>query len=143
MILDKVREFIENECPLLSGKKVKANFLGEVPKSYTIDNVPSDEIIKKYPDGGCLMQFNFVFASRENYDAELSESLEISRFYEDFSNWVYMANSKGNLPVLDAGLKPISLEVTSCGHLFSRDSESARYQIRLRLIYEKEGVFNL
>lgn len=40
MILDVLKQFIEEECPLVSGKKIKVNYLGEKPQSYTVDTVP-------------------------------------------------------------------------------------------------------
>ena len=32
MILDVLKQFIEEECPLVSGKKIKVNYLGEKPQ---------------------------------------------------------------------------------------------------------------
>ena len=65
MIIDAIKTFIENNCPLVSGKKINVNYLGEKPQRYTIESVPSTPIIKKYSDGGTQRQYLWVFSSRE------------------------------------------------------------------------------
>ncbi len=141
MILDTLRKFIETECPLVSGKKIKVNYLGEKPQSYTIDAVPANPVVRKYPDGGSLKQYLFVFASREFYDAQVWSNLDVMAFYEAFSNWIDRVNQTGNLPRLSGGLTALRLEVVSGGYLFSSESGDARYQIQCKLLYEQEGVF--
>ena len=136
MIIDAIKTFIENNCPLVSGKKINVNYLGEKPQRYTIESVPSTPIIKKYSDGGTQRQYLWVFSSRENYDAEARENLNIARFYEEFSSWIEEQNKNKNLPLLD-GATPLRLEVLTSGYLFRANTDTARYQIQCRLIYYK------
>ena len=142
MILDVLREFIENQCPLVSGKKIKVNYLGEKPQSYAVDTVPANPVVRRYPDGGSLRQYLFVFASREFYDAQVWSNLDVMAFYEAFSDWIDEVNQSGDLPVLGSGLCALRFEVVSGGYLFQAESGDARYQIQCKLIYEKEGVFH-
>lgn len=142
MILDVLKKFIENECPLVSGKKIKVNYLGEKPQSYTVDTVPANPVVRKYPDGGSLRQYLFVFASREFYDAQVWSNLDVMAFYEAFSDWIDEVNRTGALPDLGDGLCARRLEVLSSGYLFKAESDDARYQIQCKLLYEKEGVFH-
>ena len=67
MIIDAVKEYIQKECPYVSGKKIKVNNLGEKPVSMSIEQVPGSPVIKKYVDGGSQRQMIFVLASREEY----------------------------------------------------------------------------
>ena len=64
MILDVLKQFIEEECPLVSGKKIKVNYLGEKPQSYTVDTVPANPVVRKYPVFGnifsCLPPGSFT-----------------------------------------------------------------------------------
>ena len=84
MILDVLKQFIEEECPLVSGKKIKVNYLGEKPQSYTVDTVPANPVVRKYPDGGSLRQYLFVFASRDFYDAQVWSNLDVMAFMRLF-----------------------------------------------------------
>ncbi len=123
----------------MKGKKIKVNNLGETPLSLTIDQVPANPVIKKYVDGGSQRQVLFVFASREEYDAQTWKQIEAVNFYENLQEWFEEQNHRKNLPVLDNGLHALRFEVTSSGYLFSSDKKTARYQIQGKLIYYKEG----
>lgn len=136
MIIDSVRDFIKT-CPFLKNGKINANYLGEKAVRYTIDNVPTSPIIRKYVDGGSQRQFLFVFASREFYGPEELENFNVSGFYEQFANWIEEQNDAGNLPVLGAGLKAQGIEALTGGYLYDTNTGDARYQIQCRLIYYK------
>ena len=140
MIEDVVR-YLKAECPVLAGKEINVNFLKAAPGEFSVDPIPCDPIIRKYPDGGFLGQFQFVLASRELYDAG-EEQLDVCAFYEAFSRWVEEVNRKGDLPRFSDGSRAVRFSVTAGGYLFSNTAASARYQMQCRLIYEKEGVFD-
>lgn len=137
MIIDSLKRYFKG-CPLLKGGKINANYLGEKAVSYTIDNVPSNPIIKKYADGASVRQFLFVFASKEYYDTKTYDNFNVSGFYEEFAEWIGEKNDKKELPELDDGLNSLALEVLTSGYMFDNDLDKARYQIQLRLIYYKE-----
>lgn len=141
MILEKIKNFIEQNCPLLAGKRIAVNFLGEIPQSYSMEHVPENPILKKYPDGGSLRQFVFIFASREFYDSNSRNNLDVANFYEAFAQWIDQVNQKGTMPSLGNGRSSLRFEVLSGGFLADSRSGSAKYQIKCRLLYEKEGEF--
>ena len=133
MIIDSVKEFLSKECPLISGKKINVNYLGENQK-YSIDTVPANPVIKKYTDGGSLRQQIFVFASQEYYDQETRENLMAAQFYEEFSDWM---EGLDKVPELGVGLKAVRFEILSSGYLYKANTDKARYQLQFRLIYER------
>ena len=139
MIIDKVRDYIKT-CPLLKNGKINVNYLGEDAVRYTIDNVPSTPTIKKYTDGSELRQFLFVFGSRESYDADVLANMDVSKFYEDFSEWVEQQNATGNLPKLESGMSAQGIEVLTTGYLHEIRTGNARFQIQCRLVYKKERI---
>lgn len=141
MILNKIREFIKTNCPLVSDKGIQVNFLGEMPQSYAIENVPVNPVVRKYPDGGSLRQCLFVFASREFHDAQALSNQQAADFYQAFADWVEETNRMGTLPCLGDGLCSLKLEVLKSGFLENAGATTARYEITCRLLYEKEGVF--
>ena len=78
-----IREFLKT-CPLISKKGIiNVNYLEGAKVKYTLDNVPCIPEVKRYSDGGSLRQFIFIFASREDYDANIvnKTTAEISRSF--------------------------------------------------------------
>ncbi len=138
MIIDVLKEYFETKCPLVSGKKLTVDCLGEKAQSCTIEPVPSPRTIQKYMDGGELRQYVFVFATREYFDKDMIERLESAAFYEKFAEWIDAQNESNTLPALDGGKTSIRFEVLSSGYLYDVTGNKARYQIQLRLIYERE-----
>lgn len=138
MILDATKKFFEKRCPLLEGKRLTANLLGEKAHSCTLEVSPSPSLIQKYADGGSLRQFVFVLATREHFDRATQEQLKTNEFYEKFAEWLEKQNDAGNFPALGEGKKAVGWEVLSAGYLYDVEMPKARYQIQLRLIYEKD-----
>lgn len=140
MIINDIRKFIKDYCPLVDGAKINVNYLGEKTRRYTIEQEPVSSVIKKYSDGGTMRQTVFVFASRELFGEEERENLNISRFYEDFALWLEQTSAYGLLPVLDDGKKALRLEALTGGYLMNNNQKTARYQIQCRLIYRQERI---
>lgn len=140
MIINDIRKFIKDYCPLVDGAKINVNYLGERTRRYTIEQEPVSYVIKKYSDGGTMRQTVFVFASRELFGEEERENLNISRFYEDFALWLEQTSADGLLPVLDDGKKALRLEALTGGYLMNNNQKTARYQIQCRLIYRQERI---
>lgn len=139
-IIESVKNFIR-DCPLLDKlAKVNVDFLPEDPETYSIEETPTQIILRTYLDGTSERQFVFVFASRLHYSEETRNNIDNSGFFEDFSDWMEEQSDIGNLPQLEAGMTASKIEVMSSGYLFdiSGDLSNARYQIQCRLIYDKE-----
>src|SRR5699024_1670470 len=127
-------------CPLLDMyARLNIDYLGVNPTEYTIDSVPTTEIVKEYVDGGAIKQFVFVFGSREYYGPDALQNIENSGFYEQFADWLEEQTREGNLPVLEGNKEPIKIEATTTGYLFDASEENGRYQIQCRLIYYEGG----
>ena len=141
IIIDEIRKFIKEECPLIKGKRsLKLNCLEEKAPAMTIEQVPCNPIIKKYTDGGSQRQVVFVLASREEYDVELWKQVEAANFFEQLQDWFESASNEKHLPQLANGLTAQRIEVTSCAYKLTNSQTTARYQIQCKLIYYKEGV---
>lgn len=140
MIINDIRKFIKEYCPLVDGAKINVNYLGEKARRYTLEQEPVSYIIKRYTDGGSVRQLVFVFASRELFGEEERENLEISRFYEELAEWFDKTSEDGILPELAEGKTALRLEALTGGYLISNDQRTARYQIQCRLIYRQERI---
>lgn len=139
-IIESVTKFIMS-CPFLTKlAKVNVDFLPADPDTYSVEEVPSETIRKRYLDGSSERQFLFTFAARLNYSDEVRNNINNSGFFEDFEDWLEECTDKEFFPELKEGLTPLKIEAISSGYLFdvSGDLSNSRYQIQCRLIYDKE-----
>lgn len=140
MIIDALRNYIRN-CPHLdtfnNAIKVNVNYLEGNPDTYSIEEVPINPIVRKYVNGDSIRQYAFIFTSRESYGIDVLQNIDNSGFYEKFADWIENNNDKGIFPLLDNGLEPLAIEVTSTGYAFAVTEDTAQFQIQLRLKYLK------
>lgn len=140
-IIESIRDYLL-KCPYLNElAKVNVDFLPEDPMTYSIEQTPSEPVIKKYLDGTTDRQITFVFACRMFYSDELINNINNSGFFEKFQDWLFDNSEEGILPKLEDGMIPDRIEAISSGYLYdiSGDLTNARYQVQCRLLYEKEG----
>ena len=142
MIIKALRDYI-SQCPYLYefNKGINIDYLDNNSTMYSIEEVPCEPIIKRYINGDTKRQYDFIFASRESYGADVFQNIENSGFYEDFSSWIEEESSKGNLPSLEGDRESLEIRVSTTGYAFQTDDNSARYQIQLKLIYFQKGGF--
>ena len=136
-LIECIRNYILR-FPELKDGYLLVDILGDKPIEYTIETVPCAPVVRKYTDGSCMKQFLFIFASREYFSKDVAQNIANLGFYEEFEDWITNNNYEGILPDLGEGRSPISIEVTTRGYAFSAESNTARYQIQLRLIYEED-----
>lgn len=136
-LIECVRDFVLTFPELDEEGCLYVDYLGDQAIEYSVEAVPCDPVFRRYTDGGCMKQFLFVFASREFYSADVNQCIENLAFYEHFEHWITDNNLNTVLPDLD-GRSPVSIEVLTGGYAFDADSNTARYQMQLRLLYEEE-----
>lgn len=136
-VVDSLRNYILG-FPELPDSPIQIDYLGSEGSQYTLEPTPCDPIYRKYTDGGCLRQMQFLFASREFYCADVDVCRDNQGFYEKFARWIEDNNRNNVLPDLGDGRRAIDIEVLSSSYAFSETADTARYQIQLRLIYEED-----
>ena len=132
-IIDCIRTYL---CgfPGLKDGLFGVDYLGAEATEYTVEAVPCDPVFRQYTDGGCMKQFLFLFGSREWYSADAAQNTENLGFYEEFERWIRKNNYDGILPDLD-DREAYGIEVMTGGYVFDADTNTARYQMQLRLTY--------
>ena len=137
-VIECVRDWLK-EYSGLSGR-LDVDFLGEDADTYSVDTIPSEEVIKRYKDGGCVKQFQFAVSSRRFYDQNIAQNIENLKFFEDLGAWVEARAKARELPMMDGGRTAQKIVVTSTAYPFivSEDGK-ARYQMQMRLEYYKEA----
>lgn len=135
-IIESIRAWLR-QYPELKGR-LDVDFLDENEDTYSLDTVPSTEIVKKYRDGSTIRQYQFVVASRRLYDQNVEQNIDNLGFFEELTDWVETKSAAKDLPIMDGGRTALKVEVTSNAYPFvvSEDGK-ARYQIQLRLEYFK------
>lgn len=134
MIIDSVAAWL-GTFEGLRGGVLHVDFLPLPARSYTVDSVPCQPVVKKYFKGA-YKQFQFILASREFLASEVRTGTYNLHFYEEFEGFVEESNRLGRLPVLGEGMSPHRVTVNSSGYPYLVDEHgTARYQIQLTLFY--------
>lgn len=122
----------------LSGR-LDVDYLSEDADTYSIDTIPSEEIIKRYKSGA-RKQYQFAISSRRFYDQNIQQNIENLKFFEDLTTWVEQKAKARQLPDMGEGKTALKIVVTSNAYPFivSEDGK-ARYQVQMRLEYYKEA----
>ena len=140
MIIKALRDYIRTfECleTFNNAIKVNVNYLEENPDTYSIEEIPIEPIVKRYVNGDTIRQYAFIFTSREPYGVDVLQNIDNSGFYEKFAEEVEEKNNSETVPLLDNGLEPLEIQVTSTGYAFAVTEDTAQFQIQLRLKYYK------
>lgn len=143
MIIKALRNYIRI-CPHLdtfnNAIKVNVNYLEPDVDTYSIEEVPIEPIVKRYVNGDSIRQYAFIFTSREPYGVDVLQNIDNSGFYEKFAEWIEEKNDNEMFPLLDNGLEPLEIKVTSTGYAFAVTEDTAQFQIQLKLKYFKKGM---
>lgn len=140
MIIDSIRNYMKNlKCldTFNNAIRVNVNYLEPNTDTYSVEEVPVEPIIKQYVNGDSVRQYAFIFTSREPYGVDVLTNIDNSGFYEKLADEIEDNNDKGIFPLLDNGLEPLAIEVTSTGYAFAVTEDTAQFQIQLRLKYLK------
>lgn len=130
--IELIKEYLET-CSLLNDGTIHVDYLNEDIDSYSIDETPSNPILKLYTDGGSLRQILFDFVVTEPFSK--IENLKNSKFFEDFSKWIEIENRKGNLPNIEGAQY---IKCTSPGYILQKNETIAIYIIQMQFVYKME-----
>ncbi len=140
-IIESLYEYILT-CPLLEElASILVDYLPEKTMTISIEPTPTETVSEWYVDGSSARQYQFVIATRFDYDEEAELQLNNSGFFEKLQDWMEEQTELENLPVLEGKRKSTSIEAVSSGYLYNVDPtiRAARYQIQCVLRYEQEA----
>ena len=138
-IIDGVRAGLKTYEGLADGR-LSVDFLPEEAKSYSVDTVPTTEIVKRYLDGSSIRQYLFCVSSREFYSDNIAQNVDNQAFYEGLSSWLERKSKRRQFPDIGTGRTVRSIEISSTAYPFIVDDHgTARYQLQLRLTYFQKG----
>lgn len=135
-----LRDYLER-FPGLAGGVMHVDWLQAEARTYTIDSVPAEPILKTYMDGSSRRQYLFQVASREFFAPDVENQARNMAWFEEFQDWVETQNLFRKFPVLGDRKKCQRIEIVSTAYPFSVSEDGyARYQVQMRLIYFQEGI---
>ena len=130
------------ECPaILNINRFNVDFMGQDPTEYAIYSTPNELSYTRDVLGNIffrpIQELNYIFASLFSYSFDILQNLENLGFFSNVINWIYEQNITKNFPVIEEG-KVISIMPTLTPYIFDADSDSARYQIQLKINYRRK-----
>jgi hypothetical protein len=128
-------------CPLVAetlgeGVSFRINYLPEGAGNFSIEDSPTDPIVKQY-FGGTRRIKNYLIASRTEYSPDVWLQAAGSAFWDSFTSWIETQSAAGNLPELGAGRTPLRVAVTDSGYVYTSEDGKARWQIQIQLLYDQ------
>lgn len=132
--IELIKVWLE-KCTFLNGGKINVDYLKEDIGNYSIDQTPSNPVVKTYTDGEKLKQITFDFSVQAPISSKAIINLANSKFCEDFMKWVEEQNKLGNLPEIN-GIREIIC--TSPGYLLQKTETTAVYIIQMNCQYDEE-----
>lgn len=141
-VIESIRTFIKNECPLLKEFSEMFPVIGidkleENVGSYAVVLAPGEPIVKRYVNGDTIRRVSFYFSSREAY--EFTDNIDTSEFYERFMDWMEKCTRTGKLPKLkpleDENRIAKSMKATTHSYLMDATETKAQYQIQCEFQY--------
>lgn len=128
-------------CPALSANnRFRVDYLSESPTEYALFAVPTSINFHENVLGESVpndtQTLNYIFASKEQFGADVEQNLANLGFYQDVVDWIIQQNSIRNLPSINEG-RVTSIVPTLTQYPAEPGADSARYQIQLKLTYRR------
>ena len=135
-MIDKVREYIA-KCPYLDVyAELNIEYLVDKVKAYSInESAGYNPVISEDIVGNQERQFLFTFDSKLYWNEDIQNSIDNSKFFEDFRNWLEDNNKKDIFPDIKGIYK---IEALTNGYIFATNANEAIYRIQCKLEYFKE-----
>lgn len=137
---EQLREWFKS-CPALApGNRFRIDYLAEDPTEYAIYAVPSQLNYRENVLGEeiplPIQTVNYIFASKESYGADVEQNLANLGFYDEVVAWIIEQNVQRNFPTINEG-RVKSIVPTLTAYPVQIGSDSAKYQIQLRMTYRR------
>ena len=138
--IDQLRKWFRG-CPALSSaNRFRVDYLGKSPVEYALYSSPSTIAYRENVLGETVpaevQTLNFIFASKESYGPDVEKNLANMGFYDDVCSWIQQQNMVQNFPQISGG-RVISIVPTLTAFPIEAGSDSARYQIQMRMVYRR------
>jgi hypothetical protein len=132
--IQKLREYlftivsaINEQC-----KQINVDMLSNDINNYSINKIPTSNVVEKWVNGLEIHRDVYSFRSRESYSQDVINNLENIGFFETFEQVINSNNKRGILPNID-GIE--SIECLNSGTMIDNDTHSAIFDIQIQITY--------
>ena len=139
--ISKLREYlfeIINTLTTDRNYQINANMLSNKVDDYSLDKIPTENVIESWITGDEIHRDVYSFRSRKSYSQDTIVNLKSMGFFEQFENAIKDNNKKGVLPEIK-GIE--SIECLNCGTLNFAETNTAVFDIQIQITYryDEEG----
>lgn len=135
--LDALRAWFA-ACPVLKDGYLGVDYLGDKATQYGIFPTTSQLITRTDILGNVYLapvqEENYIFASVDEYSADVVKALEAHGFFQAVIAWMMEQNARKAFPARQDGTI-ISVLPSTPQYLFSATANTARYQIQFKVKY--------
>lgn len=140
--ITKLREYLLKVIDTLTTDKnyqINANMLSNDINNYSLDKIPTNQVVEKWINGFSRYRDVYSFRSRNAYSQDTINNLSNIGFFENFENVIKSNNKKGVLPDIK-GIE--SIECLNAGTMVSADTNTAEFDIQIQITYRNENSWN-
>lgn len=137
MRIDKLREYLFEVINTLTEDRnyqIRADMLSQDINDYSLDKVPTGSEVENWIIGNGIKQDTYSFRGRKKYSKDAENNLENIGFFEQFEELIKSNNEAGVLPDIN-GIETI--ECLSPGTLMTNGSDTAEFEIQIRITYRE------
>ena len=113
--------------------QINANMLSLDPNNYSLDKIPTQNVVEVWITGEEIHRDVFSFRSRNNYSQDTLINLLNVGFFEVFENIINSNNKKGILPEIE-GIE--SIQCLNCGSMSNANTNTAEFDIQIQITYK-------
>ena len=132
-------DFIRTNCGLFENGFVKKGVFGYNEIECNFERLSTPTVLKRYVEGGCLMQSIFSIKTKDFFDEAQRRSLCAENFYNALCACSEHLLDANKTLLLDEGINFVRFEPIKGNYIFSAMSDLAAYCIQCRVIYEKKA----
>ena len=132
-MLEAVRLWLKSS-PILKNDRIGIDYLSNEADSWAVAMSPTQPVVKKYINGAYVGQFEFIIASRQQFGDNLNNNAQNIEVCEKLAEWLISAPT---LPDFGEEKDTQKCEIVSSGYISSANAQTARYEIRAKIIYIK------
>lgn len=115
--------------------QINANMLSDKIDDYSLDKIPTNQVVTPWILGGGIYKDVFDFRGRKNFSKDAKVNLDEMEFFEKFENLIESNNRNKTLPNIK-GIEKI--ECLNPGTMqLNNDGKSAEFDVQIQITYRK------
>lgn len=136
--ISKLRDYLFDVIDTLATDnkyQINADMLDNEAENYSLNKIAVDPIVEQWITGYTRYQDVYSFRSKKAYSQDVINNLKNIGFFEEFERIIKENNENKILPEIE-GIE--SIECLNCGSMNIANTNTATFDIQIRIIYGKD-----